>query len=245
MFSYLGVKLSFLDRNFALGYFRLFFLLCDIGVCSGDFYRFTLRFLLNGIRRVRFRAFIVCLYLHFRPLNVEFGILLGNLFLSFYLYRVRLFFGMSGCDCDISLSVCLCDLRVFAYLLHVVDTHVFDGPGVVLKVLNIEVYHLDTQFFHIRNNVFGYLLCNALTILDHFFQTNRTDYFTHVTFKHLRDEAYQFVLALSEQRFRRTIEKKGIGRYFDVGNTVNVYVYKFVGGNRFAGFYVHLHYFKR
>ena len=88
---------------------------------------------------------------------------------------------MRSRDGDISLSVGFCDLRVFADLFDVVDTHVLDCTRIILEVLNVEVYNFDSEFLHVGNDVFGYLFGNALSVLNHFFKPDRPHDFTHVT----------------------------------------------------------------
>ena len=152
---------------------------------------------------------------------------------------------MGGSDRDVALRVGFGNLRVFADLFYVVDTHVFDGTGVVAEVLNIEIDHLDPEFFHVGNDVFGDFFGDALTVLHHFFQADRTDDLAHIPFEDLRDQTDQFVLRFAEQRFRRAVKQRGIGRNFDVRNAVHVDVDEFDGGDGFAGFDVYLHHFQR
>ena len=148
---------------------------------------------------------------------------------------------MSGCDCDVALCVRFCNLCVFADLLDVVDTHVFNRAGIVFEVLNVEIHHFDAEFFHIGNDVFSNFLCNSLTVLNHFFESDRTDDFTHIAFEHLCDETHEFFLVHAQKCFCRAVEKHGVGRYLDICNAVNVDVDKFVRRDCFACLYVNLH----
>ena len=146
---------------------------------------------------------------------------------------------------NVALGVCFGNLRVLADLLHVVDTHVFNRARAVFEILNIEVHHFDAQLFHIGHNVFRDFLRHALTILNHFFQSHRTDDFAHVAFQNLRYQRDEFLLIHVQKRFRRAPQKFGVGRNFDVRHAVYGNVDKFVRRHRLAGFYVYLHHAQR
>ena len=198
-------------------------------------------FLLNGISRVRFRLLGVRTDLHFRALDGEFGVLLGDLLFGLYLDGVCLLLRVRSRDGDIPLCVCLRDLRVFADLLHIVDSHVFDGAGVVFEILDVEVHHLDFQLFHVRYDVFGDFFGDALAVLHHFFQSDGAHDLAHVALEHLGDQADELVLPLAEERFRRAVDEFGIGGNFDVRHAVHVDVDEFVGGDGFRSLDIHLH----
>ena len=85
-------------------------------------------------------------------------------------------------DRDIALGVRLGNLGIFADLLHIVNSHIFNGSGRIFKVLDIEIHHFDAQFLHIRHHILGNFFCDALPILYHLFESDRTDDFTHVAF---------------------------------------------------------------
>ena len=231
----------FFQNDSLIRKFGFLFLFGDVGFGFGDFDRLSLVFLLNGISRVSRRLFGVRLNFEFGLLHGKGGVLFGDLLFRLHLYGVRFFLRVGRRYGDISLRVRFCDLGVFADLLHVVDTHVFDRSGVVLEVLNVEVHDFYAEFLHIRNYVFGNLFSDALSVLNHLFKPYRTHDFTHVTLENLSYEAYEFGLIHSEKGFRRFFEKFGVGRNFNVRNAVHVHVYKFVRGDGFARFNVHLH----
>ena len=196
---------------------------------------------MNGVCGVCFCTLGLGLDLHISLLNSKLCILLGNLLFRLNANGVCLLLCVCGCNRDVSLRVCLCDLCVLANLLNVVDTHVFNGSGAVFEVLNIEVYNLNTELFHIGNNVFGDLLCNALTVLNHFLQTYRTNDLTHVTLKHLCNKLNEVCLAQIQKRFGCASQKLGVRGNLDVCNAVNGYVDELVCGNSFTCFNVYLH----
>ena len=235
------VELFFLDGNLALCNLRLFLFLCDVCVCGGDFYGFALRFLLYGVRRVRFRALVVRFYLHFRLLNVEFGVLLGDLLVRVHLHGVGLLLRLRSGDGDVALGVGLGDLRILADLLHVVDTHVLDRAGAVAEILDVEVDHLDAQLLHIGHDVLGDLLGHALTILHHFLQADRADDLAHIALEHLRNHGDQLVLLHAQERLGGAGEQHRIAGHLDVGHAVHHDVDEFVGGHGLAGLDVHRH----
>ena len=245
LFSDFRVELLFLYGDFRLRDFRFLFSARDVRVRFRDFDRLALVFLLNGISGVRFRFFGIGADLHFRLLNDEFGVLFGDLFIRFHFHGVCLFLRLRGSDRYVALGVCFGDLGVFADLFHVIDTHVFDRSRSVLEVLNVEIHHFDAQFFHIGHDVFRNFFRYALAILHHFFQSHRAYDFAHIAFQHLRNEGDEFLLIHVQQRFRRFSQQFGIGRNLDVRHAVYGDVDKFVRGNGFARFYVHLHHAQR
>ena len=106
--------------------------------------------------------------LHLGLLDRQLGVLLGNFFLGLHFDGVGLFLGLGGGNGNVPLGVGLGDLGVFADLLHIVDTHVFNGTGAVPEILDVEVDHFDAQFFHVGYYVFRDFLGHALAVLDHF-----------------------------------------------------------------------------
>ena len=130
-------------------------------------------------------------------------------------------------------------------MLHVVDTHVFNGARVVLEILDIEVYHFDAQLTHVGDHVFGDLLCYALPVLDHLLQPHRTDDLPHIALQHLGDHADQLRLAHPQQGFRGPLQQLCVRGDFDIGHAVYHYVDELVGGDSLTGFHVHLHHTQR
>ena len=139
------------------------------------------------------------------------------------------------------MGICLGNLGIFADLFHIVNTHILNGTGSVFEVLNIEVHHFNSQLLHIGHHILGDLFGNALPVLNHFLQANRTDDFPHIAFQHLGDQAYQILFGHSEQRFRRTVQQLRIGRNLDVGNPVYGHIDEFVCRHCLGGLHIHLH----
>ncbi len=136
-------------------------------------------------------------------------------------------------------------MRIFADLLHVVDTHVFNGTGAVPEALDVEVHDFNAQLFHVRHHVFRDLLGHALAILHHFLQAHAAHDFTHVALQHLRYHGDQLGLLHAQQRFSRAGKQRRIGGDFHVGHAVHHHVDELVGGHGLAGLYVHGHYLQR
>ena len=107
--------------------------------------------------------------------------------------------------------------------------------------MDVEIYHFDAQLLHVRHHIFGNLFGNALPVLHHFFESDRTDDFTHITFQYLGDQADHFLLTHAKQRLCGALEKFRVRRNFDVCHTVYRDVDKFIGGYGLSGFHVYLH----
>ena len=154
---------------------------------------------------------------------------------------VRFLLGVCLGDGDVTRSLRLGDLRRLADLLDVVDTHVLNGSGTVLEVLDVEVYDLDTQLLHIRHGIFLDLLCDDLPFLNHFLESDGADDLTHIAFQHLRYKEDQLLFVHAEQRLGSLFQQFRVGGYLDVGNAVHGHVDELVGRNRLAGLDIHLH----
>ena len=126
-------------------------------------------------------------------------------------------------------------------MLHIVDTHVFNGTGAVPEILDVEVDHFDAQFFHVGYYVFRDFLGHALAVLDHFLQTHRAHDFTHIAFQHLGHQGDELILVHVEQGLGSAKKQSVVGRNFDVGHAIDADVDELVGGDGFRGFHVHLH----
>ena len=235
------IQLFLFKGNFLFCQLSFLFTTGNIRIGTGNLNRFTLVFLLNRISSVCLCLFGICHDLHFSLLDKQLSVLLGNLLFSFDLDGVGLLLCLRGCNGNIALCVGLGNLCVFTDLFDIVDTHIFNGTGIVLKVLNIEVDNLNAQLLHIRNNVFGNLFRDALTVLNHLFQSDRTDDFTHVAFQHLGHQVNQVNLFHSQQRLCGPFQQLRIRRDFDVRNAIDRNVDKLIGRNSVCRLDIHLH----
>ena len=213
----------------------------DLCLCVRDLDQLTLCLLLNGISGVRLGTLAVGADLHLRLLDGESRILLGDFLLRLDLDGVRLLLCLARRDGDVALGIRFRNLRVLADLLHVVDTHVLNGTGAVLEVLDIEVYDFNTEFFHIRHDVFRNFLGNALTILHHFLEPDGADDLTHVALQHLRDQRDELALPHVEERLGGALEQFRVGGNLDVRDTVNRDVDELVRRDGFTRLDIHLH----
>ena len=237
----LRVQLALHQRNFLFGELSFLFAARNVRIRASNLNGLSLIFLLNGICRVRLRAFCIGANAHFALLNRQFHILFGNVLFGFNAHGVGLLLRLRGRDCDVALRVCFGNLRILADLLDIVDTHVLDRAGAVLEVLNIEVHDLNAQLLHIGHDIFSDLLCNALPVLNHFLEAHGADDLAHIALEHLRDHRDQLLPRHSKQRLRRARQQLGIGRNLDVRHAVDDDVDEFVRRNRLTGLYVHLH----
>ena len=201
--------------------------------------------LLDRVRGVGFRLLRVGEDLHIRLLHRESRVLFGDLLLGFDADGVGFLLRVGGRDRNIALRVRSGDLCVLADLFDVLDAHILDGAGGVLEVLDVEVDDLDAELLHIGHDVLGDLLRDALTVLHHFFQADRTDDLAHITFEDLRDHGDHLTLLHAEQRLRRPFEIIALGRDLDVGDAVDRDVDELGRRDRFAGLDVHLHHAQR
>lgn len=174
-FTDLGIKLLLLKEDLLFGKLSLFLASCDIGIGRCDLDGLSLLLLLDIVSGVCLGAFGIGTAFHIRLLDGKCGILLGDRFFGIDLDGVRLLLCLCLGDSYIALCVCLCDSSGLADLLDIIDTHILDRARVILKVLNIEVYDLNTEFFHIGDDVFGDLFGNTLTVLHHLLKSDRTD----------------------------------------------------------------------
>ncbi|MPM83615.1 hypothetical protein SDC9_130684 [bioreactor metagenome] len=245
LFADLCVEFLFLKGDFAIRDHCLFFLACDVRVGLGDLNRLALGFLLDGVGGVRFRLLRVGANQHFRLLHGKLRVLHGNFLFCVRANGVCKLLRFRGGNRDIPLRVCFGDLRVFADLLDVVDTHVFNRARGILEILNVEVNDLDAELFHVGYDVFGDLSGNALTILYHFLESDGTHDLAHVAFEHLGHQCDHRFLTQPQQRFRRAVEQLGLTGNLDICNTVHADVDKLVGRHRFGGLHIDLHHVER
>ena len=130
---------------------------------------------------------------------------------------------------------------MLADLLHVVDTHILNGPGLILEVLDIEVYHLKAQLLHVGDHVLRDLFCHALAVLDHFLQAHGAHDLPHVALQHLGHQAHQLLLALAQQALGGQLQELRVAADLHVGHAVHADVDELVGGDGVRGAHVHLH----